>query len=146
MRGYSRRALGGSLVLAAGLGVVALVSQPLIIWLYGERYVASAGLFLALLPVVLLDLATSSLFLLALPLNRPRLLAAADWLRVAVLGAAGLLLIPRYLGYGAAAARLLSRVAGAAYSGYALRRAVLSGPQDAEASEDEVAAATRWAS
>jgi O-antigen/teichoic acid export membrane protein len=143
MRGYAKRALGGSLALAGALGLVAVAAQPLITWLYGDRYAASAGLFLALLPVVLFDLATSSLFLLALPLNRPRVLAAADWLRVAVLGAACWLLIPAYRGYGAAAARLLSRIAGAAYTGYALRRAVLA--TSAEVAEDEIAA-TRWAS
>jgi PST family polysaccharide transporter len=146
VRGYARRALGGSLALAGGLALLALAAQPLITLLYGERYTASAGLFLALLPVVLFDLATSSLFLLALPLNRPRVLAAADWLRVAILVVSGWLLIPRYAGYGAAIARLLSRFVGAAYTGYALRRAVRSAPSDPDPTEDELAAATRWAS
>jgi len=77
--------------------------------------------------------------LLALPLNRPRVLAVADWLRVAMLGIAAFLLIPFYSGYGAAAARLLSRVVGAAYTGFALRRAIHSAPTEG-APEDELAA------
>jgi O-antigen/teichoic acid export membrane protein len=124
MRLYSRRALSGSLGLAVLLGLFALLAQPLISLLYGERYSASSGLFLALVGVVLFDLATSSLFLVALPLNRPRLLAAGEWLRVGVLGAAGVPLISGYSGYGAVTARFLSRLAGAAYTLYTLRRAV----------------------
>ena len=143
VRSYSRRVARGSLALAGVLALCALLAQPLIVLLYGVRYTASAGLFLALAAVVLFDLATSSLFLVALPLNKPRVLAVADWLRVAALVVAGWLLIPAYKGYGAAASRFLSRVVGAAYTFYALRRA--SGP-DTDPGEPEPAAATRWAS
>ncbi|MFL5732748.1 MAG: oligosaccharide flippase family protein [Chloroflexia bacterium] len=128
IRTYTRRVLSGSLALASFLAVVALLAQPLIVLLYGPRYIPSTGLFLALTPVVLFDLATSSLFLIALPLNRPRVLAAADWLRVAVLAVSGWLLIPPFSAYGAAAARFLSRVAGAAYTFQALRHALPSAP------------------
>ncbi|HEX8228905.1 MAG TPA: lipopolysaccharide biosynthesis protein, partial [Chloroflexia bacterium] len=38
IRGYSRRVLGGSLALAATLGTVVFVAQPLIELLYGESY------------------------------------------------------------------------------------------------------------
>ncbi len=123
---YTRRAFAGSLTLACFLGLVAIVAQPLIALLYGERYTASAGLFLALAAVALFDLITSSVFLIALPLNKPRVLAASDWLRVAVLGIFGWLLIPAYSGYGAAAARFLSRVSGAGYTFYGLRQAFRS--------------------
>jgi O-antigen/teichoic acid export membrane protein len=137
IRRYSGRVLRGSLLLALGLALVALLAQPLIIFFYGERYTDSAGLFLALLAVVLLDLVTSSLFLVAFPLNRPRVLALADWLRVGVLGAAGWLLIPLYSGLGAAAARFLSRLAGAIYTLLALRRAVY--PSEDEPDSDIMA-------
>ncbi len=82
------------------------------------------GLFLLLLGVVLFDLATSSLFLLAFPLNKPRLLAATDWLRVGVLGLVGWLLIPRYGAFGAVMSRLLARVTGTAVALVGLRRAM----------------------
>jgi O-antigen/teichoic acid export membrane protein len=123
--------LRGSIVLAVPLGFVAVLAQPLIPLLYGEKYAASAGLFLALTLVVLFDLITSSLFLVALPLNRPRILAAADWLRVGVLGGVGWLLIPVAGGIGAVWARGAARVVGTAYSLVALRRAAMSAPDDA---------------
>jgi O-antigen/teichoic acid export membrane protein len=118
---YRGQVWRGSLVLAGVLGLVALAAQPLILLLYGENYRASAGLFLALMLVVLFDLVTSSLMLVAFPLEKPRVLAAADWLRVAVLAVAGWLLIPRLGGYGAVIARGASRVVGTAYALHALR-------------------------
>jgi O-antigen/teichoic acid export membrane protein len=121
---YWRQVALGSLGLAGALGIAALVAQPLIILLYGERYTASADLFFALLVVVLFDLATSSLFLLVFPLNKPRLLAAADWLRVVVLGVSGWALIPIYGALGAVAARFLARVIGTALTLLGLRRAM----------------------
>lgn len=121
---YLRRVLLGSLGLACLLGIAALLAQPLIPLLYGERYAASAGLFLALMVVVLFDLATSSLFLVAFPLNKPRVLALADWLRVAVLALSGWLLIPVYGALGAVAARLLARVTGTVATLWALRLAL----------------------
>lgn len=140
-REYTRQVGRGSLLLAAGLGVVALVSQPLIVLFYGARYLPSAGLFLALLPVVLFDLVTSSLFLLALPLNRPRVLAISDWLRVGSMGLAGWLLIPGLAGYGAAIARFFSRVVGAGYTFAALR-----GSRPTSEDPEPSTAASRWAS
>jgi O-antigen/teichoic acid export membrane protein len=129
IRGFTRRALGGSLSLALVLGASVFLAQPLIELLYGESYRASAGLFVVLLAVVLFDLATSSLFLVALPLERPQILAVAEWLRVASIVAAGWLLIPRYAAWGAALSRLLSRIVGAAYNLVALRRAVNAAPE-----------------
>lgn len=124
MRQYWRRVALGSLALAGALALAAVVAQPVIILLYGERYAASAGLFFALLGVVLFDLATSSLFLLVFPLNRPRLLAAADWLRVVVLGGSGWLLIPLYGAFGAVVARFLARVIGTTVVLLSLRRSI----------------------
>jgi O-antigen/teichoic acid export membrane protein len=124
IKGYLRRVLGGSLALAGLLGVAALAAQPAIGLLYGERYTEAAQLFMALLLVVLFDLVTSSLFLVAFPLDKPRVLAFADWLRVGVLGTAGWLLIPIYGGFGAVVARLLARVTGTGVALLALRRAV----------------------
>lgn len=125
--GYSRRVLAGSLALALLLGAAVFAAQPLIELLYGESYRASAGLFVVLLSVVLFDLVTSSLFLVALPLEKPQVLAAAEWLRVGTVGIAGWLLIPFYAGLGAAMSRLLSRIVGAAYTFWGLRRAMATG-------------------
>lgn len=144
IKSYSRRVLRGSLLLALLLGAAALLAQPLIALLYGERYAASAGLFLVLMLVVLFDLVTGSIFLVAFPLNRPRVLALSDWLRVGVLGAAGWLLIPPYSGYGAAAARFLSRLVGAAYTLLALLRGVNSLEDEEDPGPDTAAAS--WTS
>jgi O-antigen/teichoic acid export membrane protein len=112
MKGYLRNVLRGTWRVAAVLGVAVILAQPVIGLLYGEEYAAVAPLFLALLVVVLFDLVTSPLLLVAFPLNKPRVLAITDWLRVVVLGVAGAILIPVYGGFGAAAARLLARVTG----------------------------------
>ncbi len=130
IRRYLRRVLTGSLVLAGALALAALVAQPAIALLYGERYTEAAPLFMALLPIVLFDLVTSSLFLIAFPLDRPRVLAFADWLRVGVLGLAGWLLIPVYAGFGAVIARLLARVTGTGVALFALRKALSEADQD----------------
>jgi O-antigen/teichoic acid export membrane protein len=132
IRSYSRRVLGGSLALATMLGTAVFAAQPLIELLYGESYRASAGLFMLLLSIVLFDLATSSLFLLALPLDKPQVLGVAEWLRVATIVVAGLLMIPALGGWGAAMSRLLSRIAGAAYTFIGLRRAMDAAPADEE--------------
>jgi O-antigen/teichoic acid export membrane protein len=124
MRRYQQQALRGGLALAAGLGLVALLAQPAIVLLYGARYTEAAPIFLALLGVVVFDLATSALFLIALPLRQPRVLALADWLRVGVLGAAGWALIPLYGVFGAVGARFLARVTGTVVTLWTLRRAL----------------------
>jgi O-antigen/teichoic acid export membrane protein len=128
IRSYTRRVLGGSLALAVMLGVAVLAAQPLVELLYGESYRASAGLFMVLLGVVLFDLVTSSLFLVALPLEKPQVLGVAEWLRVATIGVAGWLLVPLAGGWGAALARLLSRIVGAIYTFAGLRRAMNAAP------------------
>jgi O-antigen/teichoic acid export membrane protein len=112
IRAYSRRVVTGSLALAVMLGVAALLAQPIIALLYGEQYEGAIGLFFALLIIVLFDLVTSSLFLVAFPLNKPNVLAVADWLRVVVLFTSGWLLIPIYSAFGAVVARGLARVTG----------------------------------
>lgn len=82
--------------------------------------------------MVLFDLITSSLFLVAFPLNKGRVLAAADWLRVGVLGVVGWALIPALGGIGAVCARGAARVVGTVYTLAALRRATMSAPDEAD--------------
>lgn len=124
MKGYLRNVLGGTWRVAAVLGVAVVAAQSVIGLLYGEEFAAVAPLFLALLLVVLFDLVTSSLLLVAFPLEKPRVLAVTDWLRVAVLGVAGWILIPLFGGFGAAGARLLARVTGTGVALTLLRGAV----------------------
>lgn len=124
MKQYLATVLGGTWRVAVVLGIAVVAAQPVIGLLYGTEYAAVAPLFLALLVVVLFDLITSSLLLLAFPLEKPRVLAITDWVRVAVLGIAGWVLIPMFGGFGAAGARLMARVTGTTLALTALRGAV----------------------
>ena len=116
MRRFVKGVLAGSGALAVGLIALALLARPFIMLAYGRSYAQAADLFLLLLVVVLIDLTTSSLGLLAFPLNRPRTLALAEWLRVIVLVGAGWLLIPGMQAAGAALARIACKVAGSTAS------------------------------
>jgi PST family polysaccharide transporter len=122
VRGYVRRGLKRSALISLALLPLFPLAGPLIVLFYGAEYVVAAPLFRALLLVVIFDILTMPLLLLAFPLNRPRLLAAADAVRAATLALAGLALIPALGAWGAVAARAAARVAGAALILVALLR------------------------
>lgn len=109
-REYAQRSLVRSLLLV-GLMVLAVpLARPFILLVYGQAYAASVNLFYALLLVVLLDLIVSPLILLALPLDRPRLLALADAVQVVALIVVGVVAVPRFGAYGIILARLIGRL------------------------------------
>ena len=110
---YVRRSLRRSAVVGAIVLPLFWLAAPFIGFFYGAAYLPSAGAFSLLLGVVIFDIFTLPLTLLAFPLNEPRLLAAADAVRVLVLVAVGAWLIPIYGANGAALARLCARVVGA---------------------------------
>lgn len=112
-RGYWQRSLIRSALLAGAILLAAPLAGPFIRLVYGSEFAASVNVFYALLAVVILDLLVSPLILLALPMDRPRLLAAADGLQVVVLLGAGLALVPIWGVYGIVAARLAARLASA---------------------------------
>ncbi|MEO8284888.1 MAG: oligosaccharide flippase family protein [Chloroflexota bacterium] len=110
IRGYMRRIFRGSGLLALGLLLVAVVSQPIITLLYGAGYSEAAPLFLVLLLVVASDLITTSLSLVTFSLNKPSILAVIEWLRVLLLAVVGVPLISAYGALGAALSRVTSRI------------------------------------
>jgi O-antigen/teichoic acid export membrane protein len=113
VRGYIRQNLLRSAALSLLL-IPLLPLAPLLVGLiYGPAFTPAAGLFQVLLGVAIFDIWVTPLLLLAYPANRPRLLAAADALRVGALLLSGTLLIPTLGLPGAALARLCARVAGA---------------------------------
>ncbi len=112
-RGYWQRSLIRSALLAGAILLAAPLAGPFIRLVYGSEFAASVNVFYALLAVVILDLLVSPLILLTLPMDRPRLLAAADGLQVVVLLGAGLALVPIWGVYGIVAARLAARLASA---------------------------------
>ncbi|MFZ0546301.1 MAG: oligosaccharide flippase family protein [Candidatus Promineifilaceae bacterium] len=109
---YLRRSLARSGVIALGLLLLIPLARPFIVTFYGPDYAPAVPLFQLLIGMVLLDLFTLPVILLAFPLNQPRLLAAADGLRMVVLFGGALLLIPIFGPGGAAAAKIVAKVAG----------------------------------
>ncbi|MFQ5752311.1 MAG: flippase [bacterium] len=87
--------------------------KPLIILFYGHEYAASVPVLYILILVVLFDLVTTPIILLAFPMNQSKLLAASDVLRVVVLIISSLFLIPKFGIIGAAWSKLMAKIAGA---------------------------------
>jgi O-antigen/teichoic acid export membrane protein len=116
VRGYLRRGLLRSGAIALALLPTALLIGPFVDFFYGTAYHPAARLYQLLLVVVIFDLFTTPVVLLAYHHGRPQLLAGADLLRVAVLLLVGALLIPAAgpLGgvTGAIVARLVAKMAG----------------------------------
>lgn len=112
-RDYVRRSLVRSTLLAGLIVLATPLARPFILLVYGQEYAASVNLFYALLLVVLVDLIVSPLILLALPLDRPRLLALADAAQVATLMVVGVVAIPQFGAYGIVIARLSARLVAA---------------------------------
>ncbi|MFN8497661.1 MAG: oligosaccharide flippase family protein [Anaerolineae bacterium] len=111
---YIRRSLLRSAAISVILLPLFWLAAPFIGFFYGATYLPAATTFGLLLAVVIFDIFTQPMLLLALPLNEPRLLAAADAVRVVVLVAVGVWLIPLYGANGAAIARLIARCVGVA--------------------------------
>jgi len=114
MAEYLGRTARRSALLVAGLALAVPFLRPFIGAFYGAGFADAFWPLVVLAAVVAFDAVTAPLILLALPLDQPRVLAASDAVRVAVLAAAGWFLIPLLGPIGAALARLASRVAGAA--------------------------------
>jgi O-antigen/teichoic acid export membrane protein len=116
VRRYLRRGLLRSGAIALALAPTALLIGPFVDLFYGTAYHPAARLYQLLLAVVVFDLFTTPVVLLAYHHGRPQLLAGADLLRVGVLVLVGALLIPAAgpLGgvTGAVVARLVAKVAG----------------------------------
>jgi O-antigen/teichoic acid export membrane protein len=113
---YMRRGLLRSGMIALALLPTGLLIGPLIDIFYGTAYHPAARLYQLLLVVVISDLFTTPIVLLAYHHQRPQLLAGADLLRVGAMLAVGTILIPAAgpLGgvTGAVVARLAAKVAG----------------------------------
>lgn len=109
-REYAQRSLVRSVILIGLMVLATPLARPFILLVYGQEYAASVNLFYALLLVVFLDLVVSPLILLALPLDRPRLLALADAVQLAALLFVGVVAVPRFGAYGIILARLIGRL------------------------------------
>ncbi|HYY89099.1 MAG TPA: oligosaccharide flippase family protein [Chloroflexota bacterium] len=107
-----------TLIRSAALGFPLLLAfplaGPLVGLLYGTAYLDAVPVLLVLVVAVVFDLLTTPLLLLAFPLNAPRVLAASDVVRVALLVGLASALVPVLGPVGAALAKLGAKVAGAA--------------------------------
>ena len=112
-RRYLRRSLARAALLAGLIILATPLARPLILLVYGDAFASSIPVFYALLSVVLFDVFVSPLILLALPMDRPRLLALADGAQVILLLTLGLILVPRWGVYGIIVARLAGKAIGA---------------------------------
>ncbi|MFN2468030.1 MAG: oligosaccharide flippase family protein [Gaiellaceae bacterium] len=119
---YARRSLVRSAVLAAILLAALPLVGPFITAVYGEGYAPAAPIFYALMGIVVFDLLTHSVLLLAYPMNLPRRMAAADAVATATLAGLGLVLIPLFGVYGAVAAKLAGKLAAFVVQGSAVAR------------------------
>lgn len=119
---YLRRGLGRSALIAAGLLMLVPIARPAILLLFGSAYAPAVSLFLALLGIAIFDVLVAPLLLLPYATDQPRLLAAADALRAAMLLLSAIWLVPAGGPFGLVAAKLLSHLAGALLTGMVLYR------------------------
>jgi O-antigen/teichoic acid export membrane protein len=114
LKSYIRRSLARSGLLLALVLLSLPLARPFIVLVYGEPFAPAVGIFIALMLVVGLDLVTSPLILVALPMQRPRLLAVADAIQVALLVLLSIAAIPSLGVYGVILARFVAKLVGAA--------------------------------
>jgi PST family polysaccharide transporter len=114
LAGYARRGLLRSSLIALGLLLLIPVADPFIVLVYGADFAPAVTFFRLLLGVMVLDVLLTPFLLLPLAYRQPRLLAAADAARAITLVVVAVVAIPLYGAFGAVAARLAARLAGAA--------------------------------
>jgi O-antigen/teichoic acid export membrane protein len=131
---YLRRGMVRSGVIGLLLLLAAPLARPLIPFIFGSGYTSSVTLFLALLGVAVFDLFAAPILLLAFSADQPKLIAAADALRVIVLVTAAVALVPTIGAFGLVLAKLSASIAG-----FALTVIVL-GSLHVRASRDALAA------
>jgi O-antigen/teichoic acid export membrane protein len=117
---YCQRSLVRSAVLAVPLLVVLPLAGPFISAVYGSEYESATPILYALMVIVIFDLFTNSLLLLAFPMNLPRRIAASHALAAVTLALMGTALIAVFGVYGAVGAKLLARVGAALVIGWAI--------------------------
>ena len=112
VRSYLRRGIFRSTFIALLLLATMPLARPLIPFIFGSNYAASVSVFLALLGIAIFDLFAAPVLLLAFTVERPKLIAAADGVRLIALLATALLLVPMLGVYGLVFAKLAASLAG----------------------------------
>jgi O-antigen/teichoic acid export membrane protein len=112
--GYLRRGLIRSAAIAVLLLLAVPLARPVIPLVFGSSYGSSVTLFLALLGVAIFDLFAAPILLLAFSADQPKLIAAADALRVVMLVVVAVALVPEIGAFGLVLAKLAASIAGCA--------------------------------
>src|SRR5712692_150487 len=110
---YVRRCLLHSVGVSFALLPLILLARPFILFFYGPAYTPAIGFFQGLLSVVIFDVFTLPLLLLAYPLNQPKLLTVGDALRVLTLAIIATWLTPIYGPSGAVLGKFAAKAVGA---------------------------------
>jgi O-antigen/teichoic acid export membrane protein len=117
---YVRGSLSRSVILGLALVLALPLARPFILTIYGSAFAPSVNVFYLLMAVVLVDLLTTPILLLAFPLNMPRLIAMSGGVGLAVLLGTAVFSIPNWGMYGAVAAKLAGKVGAATFLGLAI--------------------------
>jgi O-antigen/teichoic acid export membrane protein len=123
-RSYLKSATTRCVIVAGGALITIPLMRPFVLVVYGRTYLPSVKPLYTLTLIVVFDLVTLPLILLAYPLGMSRVLAAADAARVITLLACGSLLIPAWGIYGAVVAKLAAQVVAAVIAGGAVIRVI----------------------
>jgi O-antigen/teichoic acid export membrane protein len=110
---HIRRNLLRSTLVAVLLLPLLLLARPFILLVYGIAYAPSIPIFYALMVIVLFDLLTLPILILAFPMDIPHLIVLADAVSLAILLLVGNGLIPAWGVYGAIVAKLAAKMGGA---------------------------------
>lgn len=108
--GHVRQSLRRSLILATVLVAALPLAGPFVVFFYGSAFRGSVSVFYLLMAIVIIDLFATPPLLLAYPMNMPRLMAVSEGAGVATLVGAASFLIPGWGMYGAALAKVASRM------------------------------------
>ncbi|MCI0576682.1 MAG: oligosaccharide flippase family protein [Chloroflexi bacterium] len=134
---YVRRGLGRSTVVALLLLALLPLSRPFILLFYGPAYALAVPLFQLLLGIVIFDVLTLPLLMLAYPLEQPRVLAMAEAARLAVMAALAAWLLPAYGPVGVVAAKLIAKAVGVSFVVALLLRRYRDGAWGAPAGQQD---------
>jgi O-antigen/teichoic acid export membrane protein len=112
---YLRHGMPRSAIVALGFVAMVPIVGPFVGLVYGSTYAASVTLIKWLMVIAAFEIAVAPLMVLVYPLDKPRLAAQADGLRIGVLVALGVLLTPMIGPIGLVIARLFASVSGAGF-------------------------------
>jgi O-antigen/teichoic acid export membrane protein len=117
LREYTKKSLKFTIPIIFPLIILLSISQPLILFIYGARYFASAIIFQILIIGFSLTIIINPISLTIYSLNRPEILAYLNVIQLLLNFLANLFLIPLYSMIGAAIATLLVQVVGTIFIG-----------------------------